>query len=393
MATVLVTDAKQRKSVPIIRSLGRRGLRVIAGDDSRFSMGCHSRYCAQGLVYPSPDETPERFLEWLLGQARRRAFEVLFAIDERTLNVVTRHLEALSSLALAPVVAHPTYLLARDKGKTLALAQELGIPCPRTAVVEAAGQLETIAATWEFPLVIKPRRSSGSRGLVYVSTPEEFPSSYKRVDGAYPQPLVQEFIPPGGDALGVEILMNRQGEPRAAFVHRRLREYPVAGGPSTLRESIWAPDLVELGVKLLKAMGWFGVAMVEFKTDPRDGQPKLMEVNPKFWGSIALPIAAGVDFPYLLYRMATEGDVEPVTGYRVGVRCRWLIPGDLLHFIRNPKRFRLEPSFFQFRDDNLYYDLLDWDDLGPLGGMACAALASLGKPGFWRKNLSGTRSP
>jgi len=392
MATVLVTDAKQRKSVPIIRSLGRRGIRVVAGDDSRFSMGCYSRYCSQGYLYPSPDATPEHFMDWLLTQAQRRAFEVLFPIDERTLNVVTRHLEALSSLVHVPVVAHSTYLLARDKGKTLALAQRLGIPCPRTAIVETFDQLELINDIWEFPLVIKPRQSSGSRGLAYVTNPEELQSTYARIHGAYPYPLVQEFIPPGGDTLGVEILMNRQGEPKATFVHRRLREYPVSGGPSTLRESIWAPDLVELGISLLKAMGWFGVAMVEFKTDPRDGKPKLMEVNPKFWGSIALPIAAGVDFPYLLYRLALKEDVAPVTSYRVGVRCRWLFPGDLLHFFCNPKRFHLQPSFFQFWDKNLYYDLIDWDDLGPLGGMVFHALSSLSKPEFWKKYLSGNRS-
>lgn len=391
MATVLVTDAKQRKSVPIIRSLGRRGIRVVAGDDSRFSMGCYSRYCSQGFLYPSPDENPEQFIEWLFTQAQRRAFKVLFAIDERTLNVVTKHLEALSSLVCVPVVANPTYLLARDKGKTLNLAKEMGIPCPRTSVVENSAQLEAIGATWEFPLVIKPRQSSGSRGLASVKEPKEFLSTYERVHRAYPYPLVQEFIPPGGDTFGVEILMNRKGEPRATFVHRRLREYPVSGGPSTLRESIWAPNLVELGVRLLQAMRWFGVAMVEFKTDPRDGKPKLMEVNPKFWGSIALPIAAGVDFPYLLYRLAMDGDVASVNGYRVGVKCRWLLPGDLLHFICNPNRFHLQPSFFQFWDENLSYDLIDWDDLGPLWGMACYAFTSLCKPDFWSRNLSRNR--
>ena len=191
--------------------------------------------------------------------------------------------------------------------------------------------------------------------------------------------------------MGVEALFNYQSEPRAVFVHRRLREYPMSGGPSTLRESVAAPELAELGVKLLRAMNWQGVAMVEFKVDPRDGVPKLMEVNPKFWGSIALPIAAGIDFPFLLYRLATEGDVPPVATYQTGVQCRWLIPGDILHFLYNPQRFTLHPSFFQFRKDGLYYDLLDRDDLGPLWGMFCSALTSLTKPGYWRKHLSPRR--
>jgi predicted ATP-grasp superfamily ATP-dependent carboligase len=158
-----------------------------------------------------------------------------------------------------------------------------------------------------------------------------------------------------------------------------------------LRESVAAPILVDFGVRLLKAMGWFGVAMVEFKVDPRDGVPKLMEVNPKFWGSIALPIAAGVDFPYLLYRMALDGDVAPVSAYKIGVHCRWLLPGDILNFIFNPDRFRLTPSFFQFHADNLYYDLLDWDDLAPFWGIFVTGIISLTKPAFWRNHLSPRR--
>ena len=70
--------------------------------------------------------------------------------------------------------------------------------------------------------------------------------------------------------------------------------------------------------------------MVEFKKDPRDGQCKLMEINPRFWGSLELSVLSGVNFPYLLYRMETEGDIEPVIDYKEGIRCRWLLPGDIV---------------------------------------------------------------
>jgi predicted ATP-grasp superfamily ATP-dependent carboligase len=391
MAVVLVTDAKQRKSIPIIRSLGRQGVPVISADDSRFSMGFYSKYCRQSLLCPSPENHPEAFVDWLLTLGRGGVYDILFAIDELTLDVVTKHLDALTPYVAVPAVDHPTYLKARDKGEAITLAQSLGIACPQTAVVKSPADLQEIADNWQFPLVIKPRRSSGSRGLMYVQEPHRLQDAYQSIAQSFPDPLIQEYIPPGGDTLGVEVLMNRQGEARATFVHRRLREYPIAGGPSTLRESVAAPSLVELGVRLLKGMGWVGVAMVEFKVDPRDGVPKLMEVNPKFWGSIALPIAAGVDFPYLLYRMALDGDVEPVTAYEIGVRCRWLLPGDILHFIHNPDRFRLNPSFFTFKGDKLYYDLICRDDPGPLWGMFCQALSSLANPTFRKKYLAAKR--
>ncbi len=119
------------------------------------------------------------------------------------------------------------------------------------------------------------------------------------------------MLPPGGEALGVAVLMNFASEPKASFTYRRLREYPIAGGPSTLRESIWNPALQERAEHLLASLGWIGVAMVEFKVDPRDGEPKLLEVNPRFWGSLHHAIVCGVDFPFLLYRLAMDGDVDP----------------------------------------------------------------------------------
>ena len=113
---------------------------------------------------------------------------------------------------------------------------------------------------------------------------------------------------------------------------------------------------------LLEKIGWFGVAMVEFKVDPRDGLAKLMEINPRFWGSLALAIQAGVNFPLLLHKMAMGVHFDPVETYRPGVVCRWLLPGDLLHFISNPHRSRLLNDFFRFKADNTFYDILSAQD-------------------------------
>ena len=383
MSRVFVTDAQQRKAVPIIRALGRHGIQVVAGDSTRWSMGFFSKYCTQWVVYPSPIDTPDLFIEWLLDHLKRNTYDVLFPIDEKTLGPVTRHLEELRKYTAVPVVDHQTYMKSRDKGQTIRIALEHDIPCPKTYFVSDVEEVRALAEKIDFPVVIKPRQSQGSRGIAYVQSRSELYPQYSRIHAEYPFPLIQEFIPPGGDTFGVGALFNKTSELRAAFVHRRLREYPISGGPSTLRESVYAPDLVEMGVRLLKAIGWYGVAMVEFKLDPRDNTPKLMEINPKFWGSIQLPIVSGIDFPYLLYRIATEGDVAPIFDYQVGVRCRWII-GDLLHFLRNPNRFRLQPSFFQFRGDNLHYDILDREDPCPVLGMFVTYLAQALGGKRWR---------
>jgi predicted ATP-grasp superfamily ATP-dependent carboligase len=123
-----------------------------------------------------------------------------------------------------------------------------------------------------------------------------------------------------------------------------------------------------------------GVGLVEFKVDPRDGIPKLMEINPRFWGSLQLAIVSGVDFPYLILRMARKESYDPVLRYAVGKRCRWLLLGDILHFLNNPNRFHLHPSFFHFFDPDTSYDILSRDDPLPILGSVATFFTFLYDP-------------
>jgi predicted ATP-grasp superfamily ATP-dependent carboligase len=112
--------------------------------------------------------------------------------------------------------------------------------------------------------------------------------------------------------------------------------------------------------------------MAEFKVDPRDGRPKLLEVNPRFWGSLHHAILCGVDFPWLLYRMAVDGDVERVTGYQVGVKSRSLLHGEVMHFLKSPERFRLRPTLYDF---SIPDDVLSADDPMPTFGRIVSLFA------------------
>jgi predicted ATP-grasp superfamily ATP-dependent carboligase len=137
---------------------------------------------------------------------------------------------------------------------------------------------------------------------------------------AYPV-LVQERVI--GAGLGVFVLL-WDGEVRAAFAHRRIREKPPSGGVSVLSESVALdPDLLARSVALLRDFDWQGVAMVEYKIDDRTGVPFLMEVNGRFWGSLQLAIDAGVDFPNILVAAACGEPTPPVGNYKLGVRLRW----------------------------------------------------------------------
>jgi predicted ATP-grasp superfamily ATP-dependent carboligase len=85
------------------------------------------------------------------------------------------------------------------------------------------------------------------------------------------------------------------------MVLRKIRESPITGGTATFAETANFPELIFSSKKLLRNIGWIGIATPEFKIDPRDNVPKLMEINPRFFGYTNLAISAGLDLPYILY--------------------------------------------------------------------------------------------
>jgi predicted ATP-grasp superfamily ATP-dependent carboligase len=366
MSKVFVTDGHWRKTLAVVRSLGRRGLEVTVGESSRVATSLFSKYCSRRVVYPSVRRRPEAFLSFLRQELTGRTYDLLMPMEEETLLLLAQHREEFAPLVRLPIAPYHDIMKARDKGWLLQHASQEGIPIPRTFWVQTMADLGAVKDVIPPPWVIKPRVSSGAFGICYVEREDDLEAAYQEVHRQFPFPLIQERIPPAGEAFGLAALLDGRGQVKASFAHRRLREYPVRGGPSTLRESTHHPQIEELGIRLLQSLHWYGVAMVEFKVDPRDNQPKLMELNPRFWGSLALAIHAGVDFPTLLYKMAMGEEFDPVLEYTVGARCRWLLPGDILHFLTNPNRFHLKPSFFQFR--GMAYDILSRDDPMPTAG-------------------------
>ena len=389
MASVLVTDGHFRKTLAVVRSLGRRGISVTVGERTLFNTSFFSKYCVKRLVYPSPRRFPNQFIDFLLKEIKENHYDCLFPMEEETLLLMAKYHSEISQYTylLSPDLKKIEF--ARDKKNLMHFAETHGIPTPKTFQIPPSLTLPLKGGgegggadlySIPIPAVIKPRISSGSFGIVYVKRQEDLIPSYQSVHGQYPFPIIQEWIPDGEGTFGLSALFDEASNIKAAFVHKKLRMYPVQGGPSTLREGVEHPQIMELGLSLLKSLNWVGVGMVEFKVDPRDGIPKLMELNPRFWGSLQLAIVSGVDFPYLILKMARRESFEPILNYTVGKRCRWLLLGDILHFLNNPHRFHLHPSFFQFFDPNTSYDIISKDDPFPVIGSAATFFTFLYDP-------------
>jgi predicted ATP-grasp superfamily ATP-dependent carboligase len=333
---VFITDGDQRSALAVVRSLGRAGVAVTVGESQMPSLAGTSRYCSKQVRYPSPAADGERFLAFLRERLAGGEYEVLLPMTDVTMQLIATARASLPSSVRVPFPSREQVCLAQDKGHVLDLAQRLGIPCPETFFCDEE-TVEEVAETLGYPVVVKPRFSRAFRdgrwihgAVIYAHDPASFVAAYRQARASVPCPIVQEKLE--GEGRGVFLLI-WNGELKAAFCHRRLREKPPWGGVSVYCESVPLDHgLVEKSYALLKALDWQGVAMAEYKVDRRDGQAKLMEVNGRFWGSLQLAIDAGMNFPLLLYRLAMEDDVPAQFEYQAGVKSRWLL-GDLDHLL------------------------------------------------------------
>ena len=361
----LITDANKRTSIYALRSLGRRGIEISATEskDILKPIGFLSKYCKEAIRVPT--HLSEEFIQVMLKLSKK--YDVLIPISTDSMEPISRHLVEFECNTNVPIPSYEALLKTIDKQLTLEVALEQGIPCPKSFSPKNVEELKDASEKITYPVVIKARKGSGAQGVVYVSSASALISKYELMHGLQDYPLIQEYIP--GQGYGAFALFNRDSEPRAVFAHRRIREYPITGGQSTFCESVNNSEIMNYGLKLLKALDWYGLAMVEFKLDVRDNKPKLMEVNPRFWGSMPLAIASGVDFPYLLYKLAVDGDINPIMSYKTGVKMRFLF-ADILscacYFYRRHDRMHtLWEAIQPFFDKSVNYGLLSWDDPKP----------------------------
>ena len=377
MPSAMITDIDRRKSLPIIRSLGRKRIKIIGVSYEKIPIGTFSKYCKKTYLIPDYRKKPLDFLIKLEEICKKETPDVFFPIEDEIIKLCVRYPSSWKPYTNALMPEKEAFDNAYDKWNTIQIAQKLNIRVPITYCPENIEQALDIIGKWKGEAVIKPRKSSGSRGIKYVKDPSQILKNYLEVSKKHFKPLIQERVPSEGQGVGVFVLLDEKLETIAIFGHKRLREFPISGGPSTLRKSFRDDYLIDQTVRLFKRMALKGVAMAEYKMDVRSNKYLLMEINPRFWGSLQLAITAGVNFPLLYYQTALKIKVHPKLDFQEDKFCRWLLPGDILSFLANPQRFKLQPSFFKFFDKNLSYDIISADDPLPIIGIFLTSILKL----------------
>jgi predicted ATP-grasp superfamily ATP-dependent carboligase len=375
---VLVTDGEFKHTLGIVRRLAAAGHEVHLLAQSGRAPAAHSR--AVRRWYPAPPSGTPAFEARLAELAGTLAPVSLVPVGSGAFASADRlrtRLPAGVALALPPA---ESLAIANDKPRTAALARSLGVRVPAERVVSSAGEAAAALRELGLPLVLKSGHEEGRKVLRYVRAESELGPAFEAVRaGARERVLAQEWI--AGDGFGFCGLW-WEGARRRAFMHRRVREWPPSGGTSACAESVpVAPALERAGATLLDALRWHGVAMVEFKGSLERGEFALIEINAKFWGSLDVALAAGVDFPADLVALMEGRALAPQPPVPA-VRFAWPFGGDLWHGLFEPASLGAV-----LRDAVSPRVAHNWRASDPLPHLFEAIQWVRSTPGAWREQL------
>lgn len=377
--SVLVLDADMVSALATARALHRYGLTVDVASTTDQTLCAYSNTVRTSFCYPDPLTDDLGFIAWLVQRTTETSYSLVIPMTERTVIPIAQHRARLDNVKLA--IASDTALEAvLDKARTLDIARDLNISAPRSALILSIEELELRTAEFEFPVVVKPARSFGTHNKqrTQLSVDYAFSANELRAKTTHAlrfgAVLLQEYV--GGQGVGVELIADN-GKIVYAFQHRRLHEVPLTGGGSSLRISEAVdPALLDASSKLMHMLAWHGVAMVEFKRNPDDGHFSLMEINGRFWGSLPLAIAAGANFPVMLYELMVDGAVRSRPPARNGIYARSLArdlywtelvlrhegPASLVNF---PSRKQILKDALLFLSPRHHLDVQAWRDPRP----------------------------
>jgi predicted ATP-grasp superfamily ATP-dependent carboligase len=361
-----VANAKSPPALAVIRSLGRRNIVVTGASDSKYDFPLYSKYCTHKIILRTSIDNVEDRIGELLEIVKHHSFDVFIpvmsGVSLEALSKWKNEFEKHTRLALPDF---EQFGILNNKAEVAKLFTRLGIPGPKTYIAEQDSDLTGIIRNGRFPMIIKPYRGEGAKGVITISRPENLESIFRsalRINGPC---IIQEYIK--GVKHTAVYLLNRDSEVKRFFVHRAIREFPLSGGPTCFLESVAYDPIFPYGLQLLQHLHFSGLASMEFIADDEDGIPKIIDINPRIYGPIQCAISSGVDLPYDMFRMEFYGDIEKQLKYRTGVTCRHLLFDDTKHLISvlkgekntkyDPGKFTALLNYIKFWKDGSYFIL------------------------------------
>lgn len=312
----------------VVRSLGRRGIPVIAIDPNRQKMGRFSRYC-KAVICPDPKQQEEDYVNLLLALGKMMNSKgVIIQSEEADILTILKHKNELEKYYRIPMADFDIIEALVDKGKFYKMLEELNMPHPKTFFPNDIFDVKKISREITYPYIVKPIFSPDFNKEFHVkvfkaSSTKELINAYDKATSNGHKVVIQEVIPGDDNNIyGFGSYMNKKFELKGAIIYKKIRGYPKGFGNCSLIESTWEPEILKLSLELLGSINYYGISEIEFKRDIRDNSFKIIEMNARTWWQNRLASRCGADLPFMAYIDALHGKVDEIISKKEGVK--WL---------------------------------------------------------------------
>jgi predicted ATP-grasp superfamily ATP-dependent carboligase len=342
MARILVPDYFGQTVVAGLRSLARHGdICDVAWDYRGVRRLFRSRVVRKFFQITAATDDDARYAREVREIVAANRYDVLMPFALTACYAVSRHAELLAPHVRFMVPDFRLFALANDKLKTAEACRALGVTTPQVFGDHGANDIRAISNAVAYPVVLKARSGSGvQEGMRYANSKEELLRAYDEMTalsastGAsdFSSPIVQEFIP---GFIHDACTLTERGRVVAVLTQIRQMMYPIYGGIGAINVTTNEPALARLAIQILEGLNFHGPAQIEFKFDERDGKYKLIELNPKLWGTLDLSIKAGVDFPRMIRDLVLGEKVRTFPPYPAGLRYKFLFPQASIGYVQS----------------------------------------------------------
>lgn len=352
---ILITDIFLRKTFDLVNILyqnyNKKDILLLTDDFGGFNrLNCKLSYHSSNLFLLRKDENFNTDINKILKKFPNEKL-IYFPVEEDTT------LLFYNFLAAEPQPKNLFFLLPKkdaferstDKALLNVFCEEQKIPCPKFISADAFEN-----ESFQFPIIVKPKKGSGSKGVFYIDNKTDL----KEREIEFKKNLVQERLPNSKNVEGGFYLC-KNGEILSFYSHHRIRTFPENGGVTVFSKASQNQKIKEAGKQLVKELNWNGLLMIEFIFDKRDKQYKVIEINPRVWGSILLSEICGANFITKYIELCI--DQSKIENKAISdCSIRWFFPYDLFYFLKAPSN----PFSFFLANKNCCYINFTYSSLG-----------------------------
>jgi predicted ATP-grasp superfamily ATP-dependent carboligase len=350
---ILVTSAHWKSALTVMQSLGRAGHEIAMVSSDPYQPSLYSKFCRRKVISPNED-LREDYCRFLLQHLSVNQYDLLIPISDLVNEYLSDIRQEVARYVKMLLPSRENLDLARDKIKTYRFAQENGILIPETFFPETMAEVDRLKSQLTYPCMVKQGKGTGGSGNMLARSPDELLMIFQ--DLPKPWPVIQQFIV--GELNGLTAVC-LEGEILASFSFLAFRQYPDSGGITVNARSIRNERIIRESRLFLSKLSWTGVVDFDYLIGT-DGSVFLLEINPRFSGTIQFAYKCGVDLPRVFLDVVSGKAPSPIPiRYRAGILYRSIFSEEILSCAKNKKYV---PAFFlNFFRWGVKYDFY-WDD-------------------------------